>query len=81
MKIDNSSYERVEEFIYLATSLTNQNCIQEKIKSRLESGNVCYHSVRNLLSSSLLSKNIKIKMYRTVILLLFCVGLKLGRRY
>jgi len=46
----------------------NQNCIQEEIKSRLKLGNACYHSVQNLLSSSLLSKNIKIKIYRTIIL-------------
>jgi hypothetical protein len=38
------------------------------IKSRLKSGSACYHSVQKLLSSSLLSKNIKIKIYRTVIL-------------
>jgi len=42
--------------------------IQEKIRSRLKSGNACYHSAQNLLSSSLLSKNIKIKMHRTVVL-------------
>jgi len=46
----------------------NENCIQEEIKSRLKSGNACYHSVQNLMSSSLLSKNIKIKIYRTIIL-------------
>ena len=46
----------------------NQNFIQEEIKSRLKSGNACYHSVHNLLSSSLLSKNIKMKIYRTIIL-------------
>jgi len=49
----------VEEFRYLGTTLTNQNSIQEEIKSRSKSGNACYHSVQNLLSSSLLSKNIK----------------------
>jgi hypothetical protein len=38
----------------------------------------CYHSVQDLLSSSLLSKNTKIKIYRTIILLLFCMGVKLG---
>jgi len=50
----------VEEFKYLGTTLTIQNSIQEEIKNRLKSGNACYHSVQNLLSSSLLSKNTKI---------------------
>jgi hypothetical protein len=63
MRNDNSSFERVEEFRYLGTVLTNQNYIQEEIKSRLKSGNACYHSVQNLLSSSLLSKNLKIKIH------------------
>ena len=45
--------------------LTNQNSIQEEIKSRLNSGNACCHSVQNLLSFSFLSKNFKIKIYRT----------------
>ena len=56
MKVDNSSIERVEDFKYLGTTLTNQNSIQKEIKSRLQLGNACYHSVQNLLSSSLLSK-------------------------
>jgi len=68
MKIDNSSFERVDEFKYLGTTLTHQNSIQEEIKSRLKSGNACYHSVQNLLSSNLLSQNLKIKIYRTIIL-------------
>ena len=54
--------------IYLGTTLTNQNSIPEEIKSRLRSGNAGYHSVQNLLSSRLLSKNLKIKIYRTIIL-------------
>jgi len=62
MKIDNSSIERVEEFKYLGTTLTNQNSIQEEIKSRLKLGNACYYSVQNLLFSGLLSKNLKIKI-------------------
>jgi hypothetical protein len=57
MKIDNSSIERVEEFKYLGTTLTNRNSIQEEIKSRLNLENACYYSVQNLLSSSLLSKS------------------------
>ena len=68
MKIDNWSIERVEEFKYLGTTLTNQNSIQEEIKSRLKLGNACCYSVQNLLPSRLLSKNIKIKVYRTIIL-------------
>jgi hypothetical protein len=58
----------VDEFKYLGRTLTNENWIQEEIKSRLKPGNACYHSVQNLLSSILLSKNLKIKIYRTVIL-------------
>jgi len=50
----------VEEFKYLGTTVTNQNYIQEEIKSRLKSVNACCHSVLNLLSSILLSKNLKI---------------------
>ena len=52
----------------MGTTLTNQNSIAEEIKSRLKLGNACYHSVQNLLSSRLLSKNLKLKIYRTVIL-------------
>ena len=68
VRIDNSTFERVEDFKYLGTTLTNQNSILEEIKSRLRSGNACYHSVQNLLPSWLLSKNLKVKIYRTIIL-------------
>jgi len=68
MKMDNSFIERVEEFKYLGKTLINQNSIQEEIKCRLKLGDACYYSVQNLLSSSLLSKTLKIKIYRTIIL-------------
>jgi len=55
----------VEEFKYLGTTITDQNSIQEEIKSRLKVGNAFCHSVQNLLSSMMLSKNLKIKIYRT----------------
>ena len=67
-KTDNSCFEKVEEFKYLGTNLTNQNSIQEEIKSRLKSENACYHSVQNLLSSCLLFTMIKIMTYRNIIL-------------
>ena len=75
------SSSRVEEFRYLGTALTNQNSIQEEIKSRLKSGIACYYSVQNLSSSSLLSKNLKSKVYRTIFLPVFCMGVKLGRSH
>jgi hypothetical protein len=69
IKISNISFERVEEFKYLGTHLTCQDTIQEEIKSRLKSEIACCHWVQNLLSSSLLlSKNVKNKIYRTIIL-------------
>jgi hypothetical protein len=58
----------VEQFKYLGTTSTNQNSIKEEIKCRLMSGNACYHLVQNHLSSSLLSKNLKIKIYKIIIL-------------
>jgi len=68
MKTDNCFFERVDKFVYLRTTLMNENSVHEEIKSILKSGNACYYSVQNLLSFSLLSKNMKIKIYRTIIL-------------
>jgi hypothetical protein len=68
VKITNRSFGNVLQFKYLGTTVTNQNLIQEEIKGRLNSGNACYHSVQNLLSSHLLSKNFKIRIYKTIIL-------------
>ena len=68
MKIDNRSFERVEELKYLGTNLTYQDSIQEEIESRVKSGNVCYHSVQNFLSCSLLFTDLKIKICRNIVL-------------
>ena len=52
----------------MAKTVANQNSIQDEIKNRLKPGNACYHSVQNLLSLTLLSKHLKLKIYRTIIL-------------
>jgi hypothetical protein len=63
----------VEEFKYFGTTLKNQNSIQEEAKRILKPGNACYRSVINLLSASLLSKNLTIRIYRNIILPICCV--------
>jgi hypothetical protein len=60
----------------LGTTLTYQNSIQEEINGRLKSGIACYHSLQNLVSSSLLSKNLKIKIYRSIIFPVVLYGLE-----
>jgi hypothetical protein len=67
IRIANELFENVAKFKYLGTTLTNQNDVYDEIKSRINSGNACYHSVQNLLSSRLMSKQLKIKIYKTVI--------------
>jgi hypothetical protein len=61
IKIAKRYFENVEQFRDLGTTVTNRNLIQEKIKRGSNSGNTCYNSVQNLLSSRLLSKEIEIK--------------------
>ena len=68
IKIGNKIVWRVEQFIYLRTTLMNRNPTHEEIKNRLSYGSACYLVVQNILSTSLVSKNIKTKIYRTVIL-------------
>jgi hypothetical protein len=68
IRIANRSSENVSQFKCLETTVTHQNLIQEEVKRRSNSGNACYHSVQNLLSSRLLPENLKITICKTIIL-------------
>ncbi|KAJ4450277.1 hypothetical protein ANN_01697 [Periplaneta americana] len=74
IKIGDLSFEEVEKFKYLGATVTNINDTREKIKRRINMGNACYYSVEKLLSSSLLSKNLKVRIYKTVILPVLLYG-------
>jgi hypothetical protein len=74
IKRANRLFQNVSQFKYLGTTITNQNLIQEEVSRRHNSGIVCYHSVQNLLSSHRVSKNVKIRIYKTIILSVVLYG-------
>ena len=58
----------MEKFRYLGVTVTNTNDIRKEIKRRINMGNACYYSLEKILSSRLLSKKLKLKTYKTIIL-------------
>jgi hypothetical protein len=68
IKVANRSFEDVGKFRYLGTTLADENCMHEEIKISLNSGDACHHPIQSLLSSRLLSRNMKVKTYKTIIL-------------
>ena len=68
MRKGSNFYEKMKTLKYLGSFTTNQNYVQEEIKYRLKAGNSCYYSIQTLLLSRLPSKNLKIKLYETIIL-------------
>jgi hypothetical protein len=78
IKIAYRFFEDVGTFRYMGTTLTDQNCMHRKINRRRNSGNACYHLVQSLLSSRLLSSNLKVKIHRAVILPVLYMGMELG---
>jgi folylpolyglutamate synthase/dihydropteroate synthase len=68
VKVADRFFQNVAQFKCLGMTVTNENLIQDEIKKRQISGNACYHSVQKLSSSRLLSKNVRVTLYKTVIL-------------
>jgi hypothetical protein len=68
MKVANKSLDYVATSKYLETILTDQNCINEEIESKLNTGNVCYYSVQSLLTSCQVFRDVKFKLHKTTIL-------------
>jgi len=68
--------EKVNKFRYLGAYVTSKHEVTEEIKIGLESGNECFYSVQKLLTSRLISRKLKLKIYRTVVLPLIIYGCK-----
>jgi hypothetical protein len=74
IQIVNRMFEHVSQFRCLGMTVRSQNFAWKGIEKRLNSANACYHSIQNFLCSYVLTKNLKIKIYETIILLLVLYG-------
>ena len=64
----------MEKFKYLGVMVTNTNDIREEIKRRIYMVNACYYSLEKILSSRLLSKKLKVNIYKTILLQVVLYG-------
>jgi hypothetical protein len=71
----NELFQNVVKFMNMGMTLINHD-IYDEIKSRLNSGNECYYSFQNLLSSCLISKELEIKICKILILPIVLYGCK-----
>jgi hypothetical protein len=78
MKIGNRSFENVSRFEYLGPTVTKQTLVQEQLKRKLHSGNVCCNSVHKLCLSFCTVKTQKFEYIRLQFCLWFCMVVKFG---
>jgi nucleoside-diphosphate-sugar epimerase len=67
LKIGEYKFEGISRFTYLGSVLTENNSIIAEISERIKKGNATYYKNRKLLTSKLLTRNIKLRLYLTLI--------------
>ena len=60
-------FEKVNSFKYLGTMVNTDNSIEEEIKERIAAGNRAYHAHKKLFTSKLITRNVKLQLYNTLI--------------
>ena len=67
LEIDNMSFESVQSFKYLGSTVNQNNTIEEEIKERLIAGNKTFYANQKMFQNRLLSKKSNLKLYWTLI--------------
>ena len=61
------SFERVNQFKYLGSILTDDNNISEEVRSRVTSGNKCFFALSNVFKSKIINRKLKITAFNTIL--------------